>query len=184
MPTYTRSGSNFSAASKTGAGNNWTNEGNILADDATNASSAYATQYLVASSPNENWLVGPPGGGENATGNATLATLTIEIQTAVVVGGTGTMELYQNGSLVTTKTYTMTGGGAVQSQTWTGDNTYWGLTITDVFSLSAISVQFKAAGGSNTVQCDFIGCSYSISQEYTSAGGGSRRRAVYVAKMN
>ena len=50
MPTYTRSGSNFSVASKTGAGNNWTNEGNILADDATNASSAYATQYLVASS--------------------------------------------------------------------------------------------------------------------------------------
>ena len=40
MPTYTRSGSNFGAASKTGAGNNWTNEGNILADDATNASSA------------------------------------------------------------------------------------------------------------------------------------------------
>ena len=183
MPTYTRSGSNFGAASKTGAGNNWTNEGNILADDATNASSAYATQYLVASSPNENWLVGPPGGGENATGNATLATLTIEIQTAVVVGGTGTMELYQNGSLVSTKTYSLTSGGS-QTQTWTGDSTYWGLTITDVFSLSAISVQFKAAGGSNTVQCDFIGCSYSISQEYTSAGGGSRRRAVYVAKMN
>ena len=183
MPTYTRSGSNFGAASKTGAGNNWTNEGNILADDATNASSAYATQYLDASSPNENWLVGPPGGGENATGNATLSTLTIEIQTAVVVGGTGTMELYQNGSLVSTKTYSLTSGGS-QTQTWTGDSTYWGLTITDVFSLSAISVQFKAAGGSNTVQCDFIGCSYSISQEYTSAGGGSRRRAVYVAKMN
>ena len=99
MPTYTRNGANFGAASKTGTGNAWTNEGNILADDATNASSAYATQYLVASSPNENWLVGPPGGGENATGNATLATLTIEVQTAVIVGGTGTMELYQNGSL-------------------------------------------------------------------------------------
>jgi hypothetical protein len=109
--------------------------------------------------------------------------LTIEIQTAVVVGGTGTMELYQNGSLVSTKTYSLTSGGS-QTQTWTGDSTYWGLTITDVFSLSAISVQFKASGGSNTVQCDFIGCSYSISQEYTSAGGGSRRRAVYVAKMN
>ena len=184
MPTYTRFGSNFGAASKTGTGNNWTNEGNILADDATNASSAYATQYLVASSPNENWLVGPPGGGENATGNATLATLTIEVQTAVIVGGTGTMELYQNGSLVTTKTYTMTGGGSVQSQTWTGDNTYWGLTITDIFSLSTISVRFKASGGSGTVQCDFIGCSYTISQEYTSGGGGGRRRAVYVAKMN
>lgn len=184
MPTYTRYGSNFGAASKTGAGNNWTNEGNILADDAANASSAYATQYLIASSPNENWLVGPPGGGETATGNATLATLTIEIQTAVIVTGTGTMELYQDGSLVTTKTYTMNGGGSVQSQTWTGDNTYWGLTITDVFSLSAISVRFKAAGGSGTVQCDFIGCSYSISQEYTSGGGGSRRRAVFVAKMN
>ena len=183
MPTYTRIGSNFQVASQTGAGNNWTNNTNILADDATNASSAYATRYLIASSPNENWFVGPPEGGETATGSATLATLTIEIQTAVVVGGTGTMELYQNGSLVSTKTYSLTSGGS-QTQTWTGDSTYWGLTITDVFSLSAISVQFKAAGGSNTVQCDFIGCSYSISQEYTSAGGGSRRRAVYVAKMN
>jgi hypothetical protein len=169
MPTYSRNGSN---------------EGNILADDATNASSAYATQYLIASSPNENWLVGPPGGGENATGNATLSSLIIEIQTAVIVGGTGTMELYQNGSLVTTKTYTLNGGGSSQSQTWTGDNTYWGLTITDIFSLSTISVRFKASGGSGTVQCDFIGCSYTISQEYTSGGGGGRRRAVYVAKMN
>jgi hypothetical protein len=183
MPTYTRYGSNFQVASQTGAGNNWTNNTNILADDAANASSAYATRYLIASSPNADWLVGPPGDGETATGSATLATLTIEIQTAVVVGGTGTMELYQNGSLVSTKTYSLTSGGS-QTQTWTGDSTYWGLTITDVFSLSAISVQFKAAGGSNTVQCDFIGCSYSISQEYTSAGGGSRRRAVYVAKMN
>jgi len=50
--------------------------------------------------------------------------------------------------------------------------------------LSAISARFKASGGSGTVQCDFIGCSYSISQEYTSGGGGGRRRAVYVAKMN
>jgi hypothetical protein len=184
MPTYTRNGSNFGAASKTGTGNNWTNEGNILADDASNASSAYATQYLVASSPNESWLVGPPGGGENATGNATLSSLTIEIQTAVIVGGTGTMELYQNGSLVTTKTYTLNGGGGSQSQTWTGDNTYWGLTITDIFSLSTISVRFRATGGSGTVQCDFIGCSYTISQVYTSGGGGGRRRAIYVAKMN
>ena len=184
MPTYTRNGSNFGAASKTGTGNNWTNEGNILADDATNASSAYATQYLIASSPNENWLVGSPGGGENATGNATLSSLTIEIQTAVIVGGTGTMELYQNGSLVTTKTYTLNGGGGSQSQTWTGDNTYWGLTITDIFSLSTISVRFRATGGSGTVQCDFIGCTYTISQVYTSGGGGGRRRAVYVAKMN
>ena len=183
MPTYTRYGSNFQVASQTDAGNNWTNNTNILADDAANASSAYATRYLIASSPNENWLVGPPDGGETATGSATLAALTIEIQTAVVVGGTGTMELYQNGSLVSTKTYSLTSGGS-QTQTWTGDSTYWGLTITNVFSLSAISVQFKAAGGSNTVQCDFIGCSYSIGQEYTSAGGGSRRRAVYVAKMN
>jgi len=94
------------------------------------------------------------------------------------------MELYQNGSLVTTKTYTINGGGSSQSQTWTGNNTYWGLTITDIFSLSTISVRFKASGGSGTVQCDFIGCSYTISQEYTSGGGGGRRRAVYVAKMN
>lgn len=184
MPTYTRNGSNFGVASKTGTGNAWTNEGNILADDATNASSAYATQYLVASSPNENWLVGPPGGGETATGSPTMPGLTIEIQTSVIVGGTGTMELYQNGNLVSTKTYSLTGGGGSQTQTWTGDDIYWGLTLTDVFSLSAISVQFKASGGSGTVQCDFIGCSYTISQEYTSGGGGGKRRAVYVAKMN
>ena len=184
MPTYTRNGSNFGVASKTGTGNNWTNEGNILADDATNASSAYATQYLVASSPNENWLVGPPGGGETATGSPTMPGLTIEIQTSVIVGGTGTMELYQNGNLVSTKTYSLTGGGGSQTQTWTGDDIYWGLTLTDVFSLSAISVRFKASGGSGTVQCDCIGCSYTISQEYTSGGGGGRRRAVYVAKMN
>jgi hypothetical protein len=50
--------------------------------------------------------------------------------------------------------------------------------------LSTISVRFKASGGSGTVQCDFIGCSYTINQEYTSGGGGGRRRAVYVAKMN
>ncbi len=184
MPTYTRNGSNFGVASKTGTGNNWTNEGNILADDATNASSAYATQYLVASSPNENWLVGPPGGGETATGSPTMPGLTIEIQTSVIVGGTGTMELYQNGNLVSTKTYSLTGGGGSQTQTWTGDDIYWGLTLTDIFSLSAISVRFKASGGSGTVQCDFIGCSYTISQEYTSGGGGGRRRAVYIAKMN
>lgn len=180
MPTYTRSGSNFGSASKTGTGTPWTNEGNILADDAANASSAYNTQYLVASSPNENWLVGPPAGGETATGSPTLSSLTIEIQTAVIFNGTGTMELYQNGSLVTTKTYTLTG---TQTQTWTGDNTYWGLTLTDIFSVSTISVQFKATGGSNTVQCDFIGCSYQISQEYVSGGGGGgRRRAVFVAR--
>lgn len=183
MPTYTRSGSNFGVASKTGTGNAWTNEGNILADDSSNASSAYNTQYVVASSPNENWLVGPPAGGETATGSPTLSSLAITLKTSVIFGGTGTMELYQNGSLVTTKTYSLTAGGGSQTQTFSGDNTYWGLTLTDVFSLSAISVQFKATGGSNTVQCQFIGCSYSISQSYTSSGGG-RRRAIYVAKMN
>jgi len=183
MPSYTRSGSNFGVASKTGTGNAWTNEGNVLADDASNASSAYATQYVVASSPNESWLVGPPAGGETATGSPSLSNLSVTIKTAVITGGTGTLELYQNGTLVTTKTYTMTGGGGAQTQTFSGDNAYWGLTLTDVFSLSTISVRFKASGGSGTVQCQFIGCSYSISQNYTSAGGG-RRRAVYVAKMN
>lgn len=183
MPTYTRSGSNFGSASKTGTGTNWTNEGNILADDASSATSSYNTQYLIASSPSENWLVGPPAGGETATGSPSLSNLSITIKTSVIVGGTGTMELYQNGTLVATKTYTMNGGGASQTQTFSGDNTYWGLTLTDVFSLSTISVQFKATGGSGVVTCQFIGCSYSISQSYTSSGGG-RRRAIYVAKMN
>lgn len=183
MPSYTRSGTNFGAASKSGTGNAWTNEGNVLADDSSNASSAYTTQYVIASSPSETWLVGPPAGGETATGSPTLSNLSITIKTSVITGGTGTMELYQNGSLVTTKTYSLTGGGGSQTQTFSGDNAYWGLTLTDIFSLSTISVQFKASGGSGTVQCQFIGCSYSISQNYTSASGG-RRRAVYVAKMN
>ena len=183
MPTYTRTASAFQVASKTGGGTNWTNEGNILANDAAVATSAATTQYLVASSPNVNWLVGPPAGGETATGSPTLADLTITVETSSVSNGTGTMELYQNGSLVTTETYTLTSGGS-QTQTWSGDDTYWGLTLTDVFSLDAISVQFKSATSSG-ITCDYIAASFSISQEYTSGGGGgSRRRAVYVAKMN
>jgi hypothetical protein len=183
MPTYTRTASAFQVASKTGGGTSWTNEGNILADDAAVATSAGATQYLVASSPNVNWLVGPPADGETATGSPTLADLTITVETSSVSNGTGTMELYQNGSLVTTKTYTLTSGGS-QTQTWSGDDTYWGLTLTDVFSLDAISVQFRC-GFSGARTCDYIAASFSISQEYTSGGGESaRRRAVFVAKNN
>jgi len=182
MPTYTRTASAFQVASKTGSGTNWTNEGNILANDGLVATSSAGTQYLVASSPNVNWLVGPPAGGETATGSPTLADLTITVETSSVSTGTGTMELYKNGSLVTTKTYSLISGS--QTQTWSGDATYWGLTLTDIFSLDTISVQFRC-GFSGPRTCDYIAASFSISQEYTSGGGGgSRRRAVYVAKMN
>ena len=183
MPTYTRTASAFQVASKTGGGTSWTNEGNILANDAAVATSAATTQYLVASSPNANWSVGPPAGGETATGSPTLADLTVTVETSSVSTGTGTMELYQDGSLVSTKTYTLTSGGS-QTQTWSGNDTYWGLTLTNVFSLDAISVRFKAATSAG-ITCDYIAASYSISQEYTSGGGGSaRRRAVFVAKNN
>ena len=182
MPTYTRTASAFQVASKTGSGTNWTSEGNILADDGSVATSAGGTQYLVASSPNVNWLVGPPAGGETATGSPTLADLTVTVETSSVSTGTGTMELYQNGSLVTTKTYTLNSGS--QTQTWSGDATSWGLTLTDIFSLDAISVQFRC-GFSGARTCDYIAASFSISQVYTSGGGGSaRRRAVFVAKNN
>jgi hypothetical protein len=184
MPTYSRTASAFQVASKTGGGTSWTNEGNILADDAGVATSAGATQYLVASSPNVNWLVGPPAEGDTFTGNPTLTNLTVTVETSSVSTGTGTMELYQNGSLVSTKTYTLNAGGGGQTQTWSGDDTYWGLTLTNVFSLDAISVQFRC-GFSGARTCDYIAASFSISQEYTSGGGGStRRRAVYVAKNN
>jgi len=183
MPTYSRTASAFQTASKTGGGTSWTNEGNILADDAAVATSAGTTQYLVASSPNVNWLVGPPAEGETATGNPTLTDLTITVETSCISTGTGTMELYQDGNLVSTKTYTLTSGGS-QTQTWSGDNTYWGLTLTNVFSLDGISVRFKGATGS-AITCDYIAASFTISQEYTSGGGGStRRRAVYIAKNN
>ena len=182
MPTYTRTASAFQVASKTGGGTNWTNEGNILANDASVATSAATTQYLVASSPNVNWLVGPPAGGETATGSPTLTDLTVTVETSSVSTGTGTMELYQDGSLVSTKTYTLTSGS--QTQTWSGNDAYWGLTLTDVFSLDDISVRFKSATSSG-ITCDYIAASFSISQEYTSGGGGSaRRRGVFVAKNN
>ena len=46
------------------------------------------------------------------------------------------------------------------------------------------SVRFKGAT-SSAITCDYIAASFTISQEYTSGGGGStRRRAVYVAKNN
>jgi len=184
MPTYSRTASAFQTASKTGGGTSWTNEGNILANDAAVATSAGTTQYLVASSPNVNWLVGPPAEGETATGNPTLTDLTITVETSCISTGTGTMELYQDGNLVSTKTYTLNAGGGSQTQTWSGDNTYWGLTLTNVFSLDGISVRFKGAT-SSAITCDYIAASFTISQEYTSGGGGStRRRAVYVAKNN
>ena len=182
MPTYTRTASAFQVASKTGGGTNWTNEGNILANDGSGATSATTTQYLVASSPNVNWLVGPPADGETETGSPTLADLTVTVETNSPSSGTGTMELYQNGSLVTTKTYTINTGS--QTQTWSGNDAYWGLTLTDVFSLDDISVRFKSATSSG-ITCDYIAASFSISQEYTSGGGESaRRRAVFVAKNN
>jgi len=188
MPTYSRTASAFQTASKTGGGTNWTNEGNILANDAAVATSAGTTQYLVASSPNVNWLVGPPAEGETATGNPTLTNLTVTIETASVNTGTGTMELYQDGNLISAKeypsTYTLNAGGGSQTQTWSGDNGYWELTLTNVFSLDNISVRFKAQT-SSAITCDYIAASFTISQEYTSGGGGStRRRAVYVAKNN
>jgi len=82
-------------------------EGNILANDASVATSAGTTQYLVASSPNVNWLVGPPAEGETATGNPTLTDLTVTVETSCIATGTGSMELYQDGNLITTKTYTL-----------------------------------------------------------------------------
>lgn len=184
MPTYTRTASAFQTASKTGAGTNWTNEGNILANDSTVATSSGTTQYLVASSPNVGWSVGPPADGETATGNPTLTDLTVTVETSCIATGTGSMELYQDGNLITTKTYTLNSGGGSQTQTWSGDNTYWGLTLTNVFSLDGISVRFKGAT-SSAITCDYIAASFSISQDYTSGGGGgTRRRAVYIAKNN
>jgi hypothetical protein len=189
MPTYSRTASAFQVASKTGGGTSWTNEGNILANDAAVATSAATTQYLVASSPNVNWLVGPPAEGDTATGNPTLTNLTVTIETASVNTGTGTMELYQDGNLVSSAknyspTYTLNAGGGSQTQTWSGGNDYWELTLTNVFSLDNISVRFKAQT-SAAITCDYIAASFTISQEYTSGGGGStRRRAVYVAKNN
>jgi hypothetical protein len=189
MPTYSRTASAFQTASKTGGGTSWTNEGNILANDAAVATSAATTQYLEASSPNVNWLVGPPAEGDTATGNPTLTNLTVTIETASVNTGTGTMELYQDGNLVSSAknyspTYTLNAGGGSQTQTWSGGNDYWELTLTNVFSLDNISVRFKAQT-SAAITCDYIAASFTISQEYTSGGGGStRRRAVYVAKNN
>ena len=182
MPTYTRSATVFTVASESGSNTLWTNENNALADDASNASSAYPTNYLITSSPSVSWTVGPPAGGETATGSPTLSDLTITVKSSVIFNGTGTMELYQDATLVSTKTYSLSGS---QTQTWSGDNTYWGLTLTNIFSMDNISVQWKASGGNNTVQVNFIGASFSISQDYTSGGGGGeRRRAVFVAKNN